>query len=76
MPLLGVVTLVHIEDQLAGVHGLDESLKLAIVRVRRIWHLEIERQILVVLIIPACQNDEDGRFFSVTLVDANKVIDG
>ena len=60
----------HVEDELSRVDSLDESLKLSIVRVRGVGDLEVEGQVLIVLVVPAGQNDEYGREFSIALIDA------
>jgi len=38
----------------------------------RIWHLEVEWQIFVVFVVPAGQNDKNGGFFTVALINAKK----
>ena len=62
----------NIEDQLPWVHGLDESLKLSVVRVRGVRDLEVEREVLIVLVVPTSQNNEYGREFSIALIDAEQ----
>ena len=61
-----------VEDQLPWVHSLDESLKLSIVRVRGVRDFEVERQVLIVLVVPTSQNNEYGREFSIALIDAEQ----
>ena len=61
-----------VEDQLPWVHGLDESLKLSIVRVRGVRDLEVEGQVLIVFVIPTGQNDEYRWEFSIALIDAEQ----
>ena len=72
LALLRVVSLVHIEDQLARVDRLHESLKLSIVRVRGIGHFEVERQVLIIFVVPASEDDEDCRFLTIALVNAKQ----
>lgn len=62
----------NIEDELAGVDGLHEFLQLSIVRVRRVGYLEVEGQVLVILIVPASQNDENSGLLPIALVDAKQ----
>ena len=38
----------------------------------RIWYLKVERQVLIIFVVPAGQNDEDGRLFSIAFVYATK----
>ena len=70
MTLFCIVSLVYIEYQLAGIDSFDKAFKFSIVRMRRVWYLEVEWQVLVILIIPASENDEDGRLFSIAFVYA------
>ena len=70
--LLCIVSLVHIEDELSRIHRLYESFQLSVVRMARIRHLKVEWQILVVFVVPACQNDKDGGFFTIALIDAKR----
>ena len=72
MALFGIVSLVYIEDKLARVDSLDEALELTVVRVRRVRYLEVEGQVLVILVIPASQNDENCGLFAIALVDTKK----
>ena len=72
LALLRVVSLVHIEDELARVHRLHKSLKLSIVRVRRVGHFEVEWQVLVVFVVPAGQDDEDSGLLAIALVYAEQ----
>lgn len=53
MALFGVITLMHIEDNLSRIDSLHESLELSVVRMRRVRHFEVERQVFVIFIIPA-----------------------
>ena len=76
MTLFCIVALVYIEYQLARIDSFNKAFKFSIVRMRRVWYLEVEWQVLVILIIPASQDDEDGRLFSIAFVYAenrNKV---
>ena len=59
----------YIKDKLARVDSLDEALELTVVRVRRVWYLEVEGQVLVVLVIPAGQDYKNCRLFPIALVD-------
>ena len=61
-----------VEDQLGRVDGLDESLKFTVVRMGRVRNLEVERQVLIVLIVPASQDYENCGEFSVALIYATK----
>jgi len=60
----------HIENEFPRIDGLHKTFEFAIVRVGRVGHFEVERQILVVLIVPASHDNEDCGLFSVALVDA------
>ena len=60
----------YVEDELARVDGLDESLQLSIIRVRGVRHFEVEWQVLIILIVPAGQNDKYRRLFSIAFVYA------
>ena len=70
MTLFRIVALVYIEYQLAGIDSFYKAFKFSIIRMRRIWYLEVERQVLIILIVPAGQDDEDCRFFSIAFIYA------
>ena len=60
----------HVEDELSWVHCLDKSLQFSVIRVRRVGHLEVEWQVLIVFVIPTRENDKDCRLFAVALINA------
>jgi len=60
----------HIEDELARVDCLDEALELTVVRMGGVGHLEVERQVFIILVVPACHDYENRWLFPVALVDA------
>lgn len=70
LPLLGVIALVHVEDELDGIDSFDEALQLAVVRVRGVGYFEVEGEVLVVLVVPPGEDNEYGRLLSIALVDA------
>ena len=70
MTLFCIVPLVYIEYQLARLHSFDKAFKFSIIRMRRIWNLEVEWQVLIILIVPAGQNDKNCRLFSIAFVYA------
>ena len=69
LALFGVVSLMHVEDELARVDSLDKALQFPVVRVRGVRYLEVEGQVLVIFVVPASQNDENCGLFAIALVD-------
>ena len=66
----------HVVNKFARIHSLDEALKFAIVRVRGVRHLKVEGQVLVVFVVPAGKDDEDGWLLSIALVYATRIRQG
>jgi hypothetical protein len=69
-PLLAVVApIVDVVNQLSRAHGLHKLFKLAVVAMRAVRHLVVKRHVAVVLVVPACQDNEDGGLFLIACVD-------
>ena len=51
------------------LYGLHQPLQLAVVRVTRVRHLEVEGQVPVVFVIPPREDDEDCRLLLVAGLD-------
>lgn len=69
-----ITSIVNVKNELARADSLDEPLELSVIRVRRVGHLVIEGHVAVVLIVPACQDDEDGGLFLVASVYTARII--
>ena len=39
---------------------------------RWVWHFKVKGQILVVFVVPACEDDENGGLLSIALIDTKK----